>query len=566
MKLKISILLTCLLALFIGSATAQTNVPPIISSNQTWTISGSPYLVNQNTLIDTGASVVVQPGVKIVGKKSLSINVRGEIQLKGTKSSPISVELLAITLDTDAVDYDPVSRKGCQFIHANFIGDVALTQQAINSRYTDFLAQSCTFKHCFYAINTLGSSSLDPVTVIIDSCEFIDSASRTYPIRTSGTGTKVIVTNTLINGGSGVTLYGEYYIENCEIRGVRNYCKFTGQGIVHCNKFVAMRDGLEIQASGTGSNPKIEFTNNTMDSCGDTKYSPMLAFRGSSTIAKTWDVRFHDNNFLHSANPEKVKVVIAGSNANPATHDTIKFTHNYWNTTDTAKIDSFIQDYKDNIHIFAVADNDSFRSSKVDTCIRSSCQASYYLAVDTSNKYNLFLINNSKGINKNTKYIWTFGDGNGSTKSNPTHKYKKFGLYEVCLTIYDSASNCYSTFCDSVGLDSNGKLLKQEGFTIFVLNEDDLISVPKTTKLVASVYPNPSAGVFTFKMGSEVTDDLHLSVFDLSGREVYSKEVKRAELEPEMNIDLRNQQAGAYILTAKTNNAIYHTRLLLVNP
>jgi PKD repeat protein len=34
--------------------------------------------------------------------------------------------------------------------------------------------------------------------------------------------------------------------------------------------------------------------------------------------------------------------------------------------------------------------------------------------------------------------IWNFGDGFGSTKQNPTHKYISNGVYTVTLTVYDS--------------------------------------------------------------------------------------------------------------------------------
>lgn len=45
---------------------------------------------------------------------------------------------------------------------------------------------------------------------------------------------------------------------------------------------------------------------------------------------------------------------------------------------------------------------------------------------------------------------WTFGDGSTSYQSNPTHTYNTSGGYAVCLTIYDSLSQCQDTYCDSV--------------------------------------------------------------------------------------------------------------------
>ena len=48
---------------------------------------------------------------------------------------------------------------------------------------------------------------------------------------------------------------------------------------------------------------------------------------------------------------------------------------------------------------------------------------------------------------------WTFGDGNNSwtaTASNASNTYLNNGAYEVCLSIFDSLTQCSNTFCDSI--------------------------------------------------------------------------------------------------------------------
>ncbi|MBL7882775.1 MAG: PKD domain-containing protein, partial [Bacteroidia bacterium] len=50
-----------------------------------------------------------------------------------------------------------------------------------------------------------------------------------------------------------------------------------------------------------------------------------------------------------------------------------------------------------------------------------------------------------------TTYYWDFGDGNSSSiLGNVSHTYVSNGTYYVCLTISDSATNCYDTYCDYV--------------------------------------------------------------------------------------------------------------------
>ncbi|MEL6675301.1 MAG: PKD domain-containing protein [Bacteroidota bacterium] len=47
-------------------------------------------------------------------------------------------------------------------------------------------------------------------------------------------------------------------------------------------------------------------------------------------------------------------------------------------------------------------------------------------------------------------FAWDFGDGNTGSGSYTTHGYANPGLYTVCLTVTDTASNCVATYCDSV--------------------------------------------------------------------------------------------------------------------
>lgn len=52
-------------------------------------------------------------------------------------------------------------------------------------------------------------------------------------------------------------------------------------------------------------------------------------------------------------------------------------------------------------------------------------------------------------------YFWSFGDGNSSTESSPTHTYDSLGQYEVCLTVDGQESFCSDTRCYFVDLTDN---------------------------------------------------------------------------------------------------------------
>lgn len=63
-----------------------------------------------------------------------------------------------------------------------------------------------------------------------------------------------------------------------------------------------------------------------------------------------------------------------------------------------------------------------------------------------------FFTNLSSGANTSTSYFWDFGDNSFSTDENPVHLYAQSGWYYVCLTIVDSSTNCYDTYCDYLNI------------------------------------------------------------------------------------------------------------------
>lgn len=93
-----------------------------------------------------------------------------------------------------------------------------------------------------------------------------------------------------------------------------------------------------------------------------------------------------------------------------------------------------------------------------DSCISTVCQqvqasgggggCQAYFTYNQTGANTFAFTNASQPLGTNTS--WSFGDGNGSGQANPTHTYSQGGLYVVCLTIYDSLTNCQDTYCDSV--------------------------------------------------------------------------------------------------------------------
>jgi PKD repeat protein len=77
----------------------------------------------------------------------------------------------------------------------------------------------------------------------------------------------------------------------------------------------------------------------------------------------------------------------------------------------------------------------------------SPCQASFFAfpvdSVATSLTY-MFINTSAPGY---LSQQWTFGDGTPSSDVNPVHLYAAPGIYNACLTVWDSAGTCQSNYC-----------------------------------------------------------------------------------------------------------------------
>ena len=82
MRIILSILLLSLVL-------AQTDVSGVISSNTTWVVSSSPYIVTGNILINESGTLTIEPEVTIKVDSNNEFQVKGALIAKGTSSSKI---------------------------------------------------------------------------------------------------------------------------------------------------------------------------------------------------------------------------------------------------------------------------------------------------------------------------------------------------------------------------------------------------------------------------------------------------------------------------------------------
>lgn len=179
-----------------------------------------------------------------------------------------------------------------------------------------------------------------------------------------------------------------------------------------------------------------------------------------------------------------------------------------------------------------------------DTVLLGFCDASFKFYKDTSTKYAVTLVDSSSGVNLD--YIWNFGDGDTSHSQYPTHDYNSFGKYEVCLTVQNDF--CSSNYCDSIGMDSSGKLYKNQGFSIIVKSWKSVsILESQSVQDGFKIYPNPTKGVLYIRNpNGALPNEYFVRLYDMFGRQIpFEVETKNSEI---LQIKVDNSVSGAYVL------------------
>ena len=132
-------------------------------------------------------------------------------------------------------------------------------------------------------------------------------------------------------------------------------------------------------------------------------------------------------------------------------------------------------------------------SIKVDCC---NAKASFTVDSVASNG-KMYVKNTSTGANA---YSWNFGDSSAnSNDKTPLHQFASSGTYTVCLTAYDTASNCSTVYCYTV------KVLKTRSKTA-------------VENIQGSSYPNPADQGFYL----DLTGGAEFSIYNSVGQLVKS--------------------------------------------
>jgi hypothetical protein len=173
-----TILFTVLFYIVSFLSLAQTNVSGGIYQNATWSLAGSPYVVNGSIVVFPGKTLTIEPGVEIQinnqNNTNIYIETRGTINCIGTDAQPIKIHALYDTMST-------VAWQG--FVCTSTQGGVLNADRVeISNAYFPFSYEAIPatlsytnskFIRCFQAV-TVGTN------LNLSGCEFIDNEVGVY--------------------------------------------------------------------------------------------------------------------------------------------------------------------------------------------------------------------------------------------------------------------------------------------------------------------------------------------------------------------------------------------------
>lgn len=159
-----------------------------------------------------------------------------------------------------------------------------------------------------------------------------------------------------------------------------------------------------------------------------------------------------------------------------------------------------------------------------------------------------------------TNAVWSWGDGTYDTGLSPTHTYTVAGLYNICV-------NAYASCGDSSFVCQNDSLYRAMGMiSVTVLNVNNVAAGIKTEtqqSAQVSVYPNPSAGVFTLNLTNVSAASAQIVLTNILGEVVYSSQETVNNNAVSKEINLQNIANGAYFMKVNMSNKAYTTKIII---
>jgi hypothetical protein len=364
---------------------AQTLVNQVISANETWTPKGSPYVINQNILIKSGAKVIVKPGTKIrsdLGTGSVRIIIEGGFEAIGTKDSMIQFDSTTFDYSKGSLGYDFTSKTGAQFTYCQFTGAGLTSFKTIQLNETKLMVSHCRFFNCYYAIFDNNGKKVRIENSVFDNPKF-NPGYAYYP---SGSSLNELEMNEcIVKNTYGMYLASFNLITKCDFYNWQASSGFSTDNRVKkatfkCNTFRKFRSSIFQINPVIASKMELIIVSNTFDSA-----EIFIDYWVSNSAFAKFVCK--NNNFLHH-NKNSVRIYGSASGFT----DTLILTKNYWGTSSAIPIIKSIWDIKDDILLTGLVDFANYLPLPVNDCIDDESEEEF-VGGDKSNSNKRIMLN-----------------------------------------------------------------------------------------------------------------------------------------------------------------------------
>lgn len=169
----------------------------------------------------------------------------------------------------------------------------------------------------------------------------------------------------------------------------------------------------------------------------------------------------------------------------------------------------------------------------------NTVKAAFTAQVGTSGPTNVTVAFDGSASSGGNSYIWDFGDGNTGTGVKVSHNYTANGTYTVQLVVTGSCSSDTIT----------------QTLTIVGMSLEDVFSN------TLNIYPNPTKGILTVEFVGDNMDNTSIRILEMSGREVFKKNIQHVNGSYFTTIDLAGFANGMYIVEVNSGNTSVYKRV-----
>ncbi|MCF2874964.1 MULTISPECIES: Ig-like domain-containing protein [unclassified Tenacibaculum] len=477
---KLIILLNLFLTIF---SFAQTNISGAISSDTTWSLANSPYIITGNTVVFSNSILTIEPGVVIKFNNDVQLRVQGSLIAKGNKNNNI-----IFTSNNSTPQKGAWQEINLEF-NASFIFEYVTVEYASNALRYNYV-KSSSIKNSIFQFN--------------NSAIKVDPGRSQWPIYIDHT--------KFLNNDKGIANYhDEVNLTNCEFKNNRigaelveskiNLCLFEGNteigldghtSTISNSTFLSNNIGLKQSFSGgnessvmkgntiknneiglkiTGNNPTATFSNNTL--CNNSKYNVenTSKFSGQNLSNNCWctsDIDEIEKTIFHGIDNINYGIVIF-SNISTGCPDT------------TIDVPPTLADK------FVSTDEDTIINIALNAIDPDSNQITYKLVSPPSNG-NISIINNI------VTYI-PFLNFNGNDSFTVTASDDQFTSAPATISVKVEAINDSPiAYNDSIQINEGETITALQNGEISLLHNDTDVDDNSLTPILVT---NPSHGELT---------------------------------------------------------------------